>query len=273
MKRFDVLQGSPEWHALRLGIPTASCFDKIMTPKTMKPSESRVKYAHKLIAEQILGVPLDDASSGFIARGAEQEQDARDYYELKHDCDIEPVGFVTLDNGRVGCSPDGLVGNDGLVEIKVPSAQVHVSYLLDVDGIGYKSQVQGQLWVCEREWCDTLSYNDKMPKALVRQTRDEAFIKALSSHVATFAEYIEQLKELLIARGLFTAEDFRRRDIAPAGPFASAPVSDSLWGAPHEASITKRRTHRPLEEVMGISKEQLEARSAANEAAARAAGF
>lgn len=204
MRIIQVTQGTTEWAMARMGIPTASNFDKIITPKTMKLSGQIDGYALQLIAEQLLGVPMDNATSGFMLRGTLLEERAVRYYELQRECDTVPIGFVTRDDGRAGCSPDRFVGEDGLLEIKVPNAANHLGYLLDKDGIGYRAQVQGQLWVCEREWCDTLSYNPELPPAIVRQERDEAFITALAACVEQFNAYVDELKTKLQKQyGLF----------------------------------------------------------------------
>lgn len=208
MIRLDVEQGSAEWRMARLGIPTASQFDKIITP-TGKMSKSADGYAHKLIAEQLLGVPLDDASSGFMERGNVLEQRAVKFYELQRDADTEPAGFLLRDDRRAGCTPDRLVGDAGLLEIKCPAAHTHVGYLLDQEGIGYKVQVQGQLWIAEREWCDTISFNPELPPALVRQERDDKFIAEMEKAVVQFCDMVDELKEKLQKSfGLFP--DFER---------------------------------------------------------------
>lgn len=206
MIRVDVEQGTTEWAMARLGIPTASNFDKIITPKTMKFSSQSADYAYRLLAEQHLGEPLDNATSGFMQRGSVMEQRAISYYEMQRECDADRVGFILRDDRRVGCSPDALVGNDGLLELKVPAAHTHVGYLLDAEGIGYKAQVQGQLWVCERDWIDTLSWNPYMPSALVRQPRDETFIKALVQCVEQFLEFMLESKIRLQKLGMFEGE-------------------------------------------------------------------
>lgn len=204
MIRLDVQQGTTEWALARLGIPTASNFDKIITPKTLKLSGQIDGYAHILIAEQLLGAPLDDATSGFMQRGTILEQRAVSYYELQKECDTADGGFILRNDRRTGCSPDRLVGTDGLLEIKIPKASNHVAYLLDADGIGYKAQVQGQLWICEREWSDTLSWNPELPPALVRQHRDDEFIEKLAAAVDQFCNYVDELKlKLQKQYGLF----------------------------------------------------------------------
>lgn len=200
----DVTQGTTEWAMARLGIPTASQFHRIITPKTLKFSEQATGYAHELIAEQVLGVPLDNATSGFMQRGKDMEKRALAHYAFERDVtDLKPVGFVLRNDRRVGCSPDHFVDAKGLLEIKTPSAANHIAYLLDEQGIGYRAQVQGEIWVCEKEWNDTLSFNPEMPSALVRQNRDDVFINALSKAVDQFLEMVEDMKAKLIARGDF----------------------------------------------------------------------
>lgn len=206
MITFDVIQGTSAWADLRLGIPTASAFDEILTPSKLELSKSADKYATRLIAEEYLRLPLDGAlSSTSVVRGQVFEKKALSLYELlRDDAELAPVGFVMRDDRRVGCSPDHFVGTNGLLEIKVPEPATHVAYLLDEQGIGYRLQVQGQIWICEREWCDTLSYHPDMPPALVRQYRDEKVIAAIASAVDRFLERKDELKaELQTKYGMF----------------------------------------------------------------------
>lgn len=198
-----VEQGTSEWAMARLGIPTASQFSRIITEKTMKPSSQAEVYAHHLIAEQILKAPLDNATSGFMLRGSILERKAVQFYELARDAETSPIGFVLRDDRRVGCSPDRFVGDHGLLEIKCPAAHTHIGYLLDDEGIGYRAQVQGQLWLTGRAWADTISYNPEMPAAIVRQHRDDKFIVALSAAVESFLTMVDEMKMRLIQRGYF----------------------------------------------------------------------
>jgi len=158
MIRVDVVQGTKEWLDAKLGIPSASNFDRILTPKTMKVSSAMAGYCHELLAEKVLGHPLDDATSQFMQRGTLEEKAARAWYGLQQDVDVEEVGFLLRDDGRVGCSPDGLVGNDGGLEIKTPNAQTHVGYMLGEVKDKYTCQIQGGMWITEREWWDFVSY-------------------------------------------------------------------------------------------------------------------
>lgn len=181
-------QGSAQWIAARLGLPTASQFSRILTPRTLKPSASAERYLWELLAERIIGQPANDASTKFMERGKAMEAQAVAFYELQRGVDTRRVGFVTRDDGLVGCSPDRFVGDDGLLEIKCASAAVHVGALLGGVTDEYRAQVQGQLWITGRQWCDLLYFNPEMPPVLTRMERDPEFIAALSQAVGSFAE-------------------------------------------------------------------------------------
>lgn len=203
MIRLAVEQGSAEWLQAKAGIVSASNLTRVMTPKTLKLSGSADKYCCELIAEQLLGRPLDDATTSFMQRGTTFEAEARKWYELQSDCTAERVGFLLRDDGRVGCSPDGLVGDDGGLEIKCPSAAVHISYLLGEFTEEYRSQIQGSLWITGRTFWDFVSYNPELPSLLHRFTRDEPFIAALDKTVTQFLAYVDDQKAKLAATGQF----------------------------------------------------------------------
>lgn len=201
MIRLDVEQGSLEWLEARLTIPTASEFDRIITPKTLKLSASSEAYRHELLAEWLLGEPLVSGDSGFMMRGTAMEDEARAWYEMQRDVDVDRVGFLLRDEQDAGCSPDSLVGEDGGLEIKCPSAAVHVGYLLGSVADAYRCQVQGCLWITGRQWWDVLSYHPTLPKALVRVERDEVFIEALAKLHGQFWAYIQEGRDALLKRG------------------------------------------------------------------------
>ena len=185
-------QGTSEWLRLRAGIPTASQFDRIVTPKGAL-SKSADGYMHELLAERMLHEPLVKAVTMWMERGSQHEAEAVAYYEMERNLETMPVGFVTNDEGTIGASPDRLVNADGLLEIKVPSPGVHVGYLLAEHGAGhdYRAQAQGQLWITGREWVDVMSYCPGLPEALVRFTRDEEYIAALARAVSEFSARLE----------------------------------------------------------------------------------
>lgn len=198
----DVEQGSPAWIGLRLGLPTASCFDRIITP-TGKPSTQADAYANTLIAEWLTGIPGGVEANGWMQRGTDMEPEACAWYEMDRGVEVSTVGLITDDDMRWGCSPDRLVGSSGLLEVKVPAPHTHVGYLLGGSLPGkYKPQVQGQLWIAEREWCDFLSYHEAMPPLLVRVERDDTYIKAMEDELARFVESLERKKQTLLARGI-----------------------------------------------------------------------
>jgi hypothetical protein len=202
----DVVQGSTQWLAMRAGIPTASCFDLILTPKG-KPSTSYERYLHELLAERILGRPLVKATTTWMDRGSQTEAEAVAYYEGLRDLDTTKIGFVTNDAATIGASPDRLVGDDGLLEIKVPKEHTHVGYLLTGSvGDAYWPQIQGQLWVTERKWVDIMSYSPGMPEACIRVARDEDYIRKLATAVTAFAGELDRVSREAKARGWIREE-------------------------------------------------------------------
>lgn len=201
MKIHNVAQGTPEWKALRTGIPTASEFDKIITP-TGKLSGQADAFAARLVAEIVLGRSMEADLSNVeaIARGNELEPMAALAYEFEFGVTTEKVGFITNDEGTVGISPDRLVGNDGLVEIKCPFAPTHVLYMTKGFDKKYYPQVQGQLLYSEREWNDRVSYSDELPLYRERTYRDEPFIKTLKQALSDFHEMkMEMLGKVRLA--------------------------------------------------------------------------
>lgn len=198
MKIIQCKQGTEAWHAARLGLPTASNFGKIVTPAG-KPSASAEGYLHRLVAERLLGHPVEDAAGEWIERGRITEAEAVAFYEMQQGVDTQAGGFVTTDDGTAGCSPDRLVGADGGLELKCPSAAVHVGYLLDVEPRKYWPQIQGALWVTGRVWWDFLSYCPELPPALVRYKRDEEFIATLAREVGIFSARVGTAHQKLAA--------------------------------------------------------------------------
>lgn len=196
MKIVKVEQGSDEWIKARLGIPTASRFSKILTPAGQL-SKSSIDYMYELIAESIIGQPCENGRSQFMERGTELEDDAVALYEFQKDIDVNRVGFCLRDDGMVGCSPDGLVGPDGGLEIKCPAAKTQIEYILAEQSFypKYKPQVQGNLYVTEREWWDLLAFSPALPSPIVRIYRDESFIGKLENAVDEFTDKLLELRE------------------------------------------------------------------------------
>jgi hypothetical protein len=196
-----VVQGSQDWLRLRSGIPTASCFDRVITPKRGERSGQFETYANELVAERVMGRPLATADMPWMREGIEREPEAAAYYELVRGEPLDVVGFVTTDDGKFGCSPDRLCG-DGLVEIKCPRPATHIGYLLDAGpDDAYRVQLQGQLLVTERPWVDIISYYPGLPETIVRVVRDEPFIEKLRVLLDDLSNLIEFRCDQLRARG------------------------------------------------------------------------
>lgn len=195
MKIFaDIQQGTDQWLALRLGIPTASEFHRIVTPKKCELSKEAVKYALRLCAERLLNAPTTEAIDGlqWMERGKELEPMAVKQYEWQFDRVTFPVGFITTDDGTIGCSPDRLVLGDHKVglEIKCPSPHVHLGYLLNGTTDDYKPQVQGQIYVAELDRGELYSFHPQMPPAHILNTRDDEYVKKLAEALARFNEQL-----------------------------------------------------------------------------------
>ncbi len=229
----NVAQGGKEWQRLRAGIPTASAFDKIVTrgskdwtgsvvldsegkPKKSQPkapgkSEQWEGYMHHLLAERVLGQQIDGPKTQAMFEGNQFEESAVAAYELENDCETETIGFVTIDDGRIGCSPDRLIvgNNEGMVEAKSPGPKAMVGYMLAAAGASdeYKVQLQGQLWVCERQWVDIVAYCPGFPTCIFRVQRDEEFIKLLAAHVRDFSRQLEERVQLFTERGWIKLPD------------------------------------------------------------------
>lgn len=179
----DIDQGSQEWLKMRLGVATASNFSKIVT-STGEISKTIEKYAIKLAAEYFLTEPEETFKSAAMERGNELEPQARQAYCEEGLVEVDQVTFIKSDCGNFGYSPDGLVGKDGLIEIKCPQDTTHFEYLIDDRlPIEYKAQVQGGLMVSRRKWCDFVSYHPNFQEDkrlfIKRVYRDEEFIEKL----------------------------------------------------------------------------------------------
>ena len=188
------IQGSDEWQKARIGIPTASEFDCLITTKG-EPSKSRLKYLYKLSAERITGIKENGYKNENMERGNILEAEARAFYELENSCEVEQVGICYLDEKKqVACSPDGLVGKDGLIEIKCPLSYTHVSYLLGgVLPIEYFQQIQGQLYITGRKWCDFFSHYPGIKPFVFRVMPDKGFMANLDVELRKFLKELDEI--------------------------------------------------------------------------------
>ena len=195
----DVAQYSEEYDCLKIGIPTSSNFHKIITPQG-KPSKQWREYACVLIAERLLQQRIEFFNSPAMERGLIVEAEAADWYEFDHDVTVQKVGFITDDSHTMGCSPDRLVGDDGLLEIKAPLPHTQVGYWIsgEVDE-RFRPQLQGQLYISQRSWVDIVCWHDVLPKLVMRVEPDEKFIQALDRELQIFNFFIESVMEKIRA--------------------------------------------------------------------------
>lgn len=188
-------QGTEEWFQARCGIPSASNFDKIVTASG-DSSKQREKYLNRLAGEKVSGKSVDGFKSAAMERGVELEAEARSYYEIVTGRDVQRVGFCYHDDGEVGCSPDGLIGEDGGLEIKCPEIHTHVEYYrLKKLPTTYYQQVQGSLWVTGRDWWDFLSYFPGLKPLIIRVTPDKDFQEKLEAELEKFCDELKQVIE------------------------------------------------------------------------------
>lgn len=193
---FNCDQGSAEWYACRAGIPTASEFDTVMAKGKTKGTESKTRrtYMLKLIGERLTGKPAYHYNNDHMERGHEMEPEARDLYSMITDYEPVRVGFMR--RGDTGASPDSLIGNDGLLEIKTKLAHLQLDVLLNDElPSEHRAQCQGQLWIAEREWVDFVSYWPGLPLFAKRVYRDEPYIATIKAEVDAFNNQMLELIE------------------------------------------------------------------------------
>ena len=190
---FTFDQGTPEWYAARLGIPTASEFSTIMAKgKGGGESKTRRTYMLKLAGELLTGEPAENYTNAHTERGKVMEDEARDYYAFHKNTDPQRVGFIR--NGDKGCSPDSLLDNGGMLEIKTTLPHLLIDKLLSGEfPPEHKAQCQGQLWVSEREWIDICVYWPKLPPLIVRAGRDNGYIAQMAGEVARFNDELQEV--------------------------------------------------------------------------------
>ncbi len=225
MKTFYCEQQSPEWWELHRGVPTAGSFDRIITPKKAQLSAGADDLICELIAQRLtIGsiAPQQGFTSHAIQHGIETEAEARRWYEMDRGLDVQQVGMCMTDDGRFGCSPDGLVNDDGGLELKCPTLKTHVAYLRDgVLPAEYKPQVHGCLIVTGRLWWDFLSYAPGLDPLLVRVTPDEFTEKLRECLELFWASYITVRskieKEGIDVNGKPTTSQTKRPDRAGYG--------------------------------------------------------
>ena len=193
LELLDCAQNSPQWYSARLGVPTASRFKDVLAKGQ---GLTRKKYLYTLAGERLTGEMAESFTTEAMERGHQMEAEARERYAFQRDAEPQLVGFMRRKVGEhwIGASPDALLGDDGLLEVKTKAPHLQLECL---DGgrlpPEHVAQVQGQLWVSGRQWADFVSYWPKLPLFVIRVERDDAYIATLSAEVMAFCEELEAL--------------------------------------------------------------------------------
>lgn len=201
----DLEQQTPEWLAMRVGMVTASRVADVIAkrkrqPKDGEPAEPlacRKDYLWEIVVERLTGRSSETYVSPSMEWGIEQEPSARAAYEMATDCMVEPIGFaIHPANKWFGASPDGLVGEDGILEIKCPNSGTHLQYIINqVVPSEYVPQMLAEMACTERLWGDFVSFDPRMPKKMQlfvqRLRRDDKRIADMESDVAVFCQEVD----------------------------------------------------------------------------------
>ena len=193
-------QGTDEWLSLRYGWTTASRFKDVMAKGQGK---TRKSYMYHLAAEAISDMRQETFTSEYMEWGTATEPQARAMYEVATGNVVDEVTFIKLDEeNKIGCSPDGLIGDDGMIEIKCPKTTTQIeTFLSGKMPTGHNPQVQGQLWISNRQWCDFVSFDPRIDGESsfmrVRVERDEEYIKELSDACYKFTDELKAMIKIL----------------------------------------------------------------------------
>lgn len=206
-----MLQNTPEWFEARRGFVGASSINDVMaTTKSGGEAATRRNLRARIIAERLTGICADSFSSAAMQWGVDNEPIARANYEVLHGVDVDQVGFILHpDIKMTGASPDGLIGTDGLIEIKCPNTATHIDYLLGgVPPVEYRNQMSWQMECTGRKWCEFVSFDPRMPDDMqlfvVRYMRDDEKIKELRAGVLKFLDEVNEV--------LTKLQDYRERN-------------------------------------------------------------
>lgn len=217
-------QYSDEWASLRIGIPTASSFDRIITPTGIPTTgKERLAYKYRLVAERLLHQCMDDHFENYwMRRGSEMEAQALEAFKerVKKFYGMRKVGFFTALDGKVGASPDGMLllkEESGLeshgIEIKCPAPFTQVQYLLKGPEDKYKAQLQGQMFVCKWQQMHFWSFHPSMPSHYEVFHRNDAYIAKMEKELLAFCAEVDEAEDHCRGLGSFRlAERLRLSD-------------------------------------------------------------
>jgi putative phage-type endonuclease len=199
-----LVQGTAEWRAIRAGKVTASRVSDVIARTKTGWGASRANYMAELIAERLTGTPAESYSNAAMVWGTEKEPDARAAYEFQTDAEVIQIGFAPHPKiAASGASPDGLIGDDGMVEIKCPNTATHIETLLgNAVPAKYVTQIFWQMACTGRTWCDFVSFDPRLPESMrlfVRRLhRNDAEISRLEGAVVEFLAELDQKASELI---------------------------------------------------------------------------
>lgn len=199
-------QQTADWLKARAGHATASRFKDVLAKIKTGEAATRAKYRIQLVTERLTGLPVEGFKNNAMAWGTEREPEARMAYEVETGQIVQEFGFILHPDVQwVGASPDGFVGADGMVEIKCPyESTVHVMTLTDGMPTEHTAQIQGNLWVNGRKWCDFVSYDPRMPEGLQvyrqRIERDDKYIAKLAEEIQDFLLGVSKVHQQLMEK-------------------------------------------------------------------------
>jgi len=196
-------QQTEQWHSARLGKVTASRMSDLMARTKTGYGASRANYMTELVLERLTGRRAEGYTNAAMQWGIDTEADAKAAYEFRANAEIVSVGFIDhplID--MTGASPDGLIGEDGLIEIKCPNSATHIEYLLTgMVPKKYELQMQWQMACTGRQWCDFVSYDPRLPPnlsmLLKKIDRDDDLIAMMEIEVREFLDEVDRTVELL----------------------------------------------------------------------------
>jgi len=190
VKIIDCKQQSPEWLAARLGKVTASEIDALVSPELkIRTGKGPQTYLYRKVAEKLLGYMPESATTFTMAQGTVIEAEAIPWYSFEHNVQVDRVGFCESDDGRIGFSPDGLIGEDGGIEVKSPQPAKAVEYLLENEvPVDYRLQVQFSLYVSGRKWWKFISYSRQLPALVIHVEPHAETFKAFDMALKIFHE-------------------------------------------------------------------------------------
>lgn len=199
-------QGSPEWFASRCGLVTASRVADVVARTKSGWGASRANYMAQLVAERLTGTVAESYTNAAMQWGIDHEADARLTYEFLTDATVAEASFALHHSiADTGASPDGYVGDDGLIEIKAPQTATHIDTLLRGEvPTKYVTQIQWQLACTGRQWCDFVSFDPRMPPSMStfikRVKRDDDLIRELEAEVTAFLNELRETVDRLRAK-------------------------------------------------------------------------